>query len=90
MMCGVPDSPRGRHALVAATPSLKVAAMSPTSDTSRRLAFRVDEAADALRISRSSLYILMKTRQLPFAVIAGRRVIRVVDVEAFLETSRAA
>lgn len=45
-----------------------------------RLAYRVNEAADLLGLSRSSIYVLFKTGQLPFIKVAGRRLVRRSDL----------
>lgn len=58
--------------------------MRVPSSTQPRVALRIDESAAALGISRGSLYNLMKRGELPFSVVAGRRLIKVSDLEALL------
>lgn len=47
-------------------------------------AFNVDELADYLRISRASVWRLLKSGALARARIGGRTVIRRIDADAFL------
>ena len=58
--------------------------MRTSPPTPPRVALRIDESAAALGISRGSLYNLMKRGDLPFSVVAGRRLIKVADLEALL------
>lgn len=52
-----------------------------------RLALRVNDACVALGISRSSLYELIAAGKLKTAMIAGRRVIPVRELERLLNES---
>lgn len=54
------------------------------------LAYTVSEAADQLRISRSSIYRLIDRNELATAKIGKRRLILHDDVVALLERSRVA
>jgi excisionase family DNA binding protein len=49
-----------------------------------RLAVRINDACAALGISRSSLYELMATGEIRTAVVAGRRLIPVSELERLL------
>jgi len=51
-------------------------------DTSQteRLAYRVNEVAELLGLSRSSIYVLFNTGELPFVKVAGRRLVRRSDL----------
>jgi excisionase family DNA binding protein len=57
-----------------------------------RLALRINDACVALGISRSSLYELMAAGEIKTAVIAGRRLIPVSELERLVRngTSKAA
>ncbi|MCB1536989.1 MAG: helix-turn-helix domain-containing protein [Rhodoblastus sp.] len=57
--------------------------LSQTSTNSRR-AFRVNEFCEAYRVSRATVYKLMKEGKLRTALIGGRRVIPVDAAEALL------
>jgi hypothetical protein len=50
-----------------------------------RRAYRVDEFCDAYRVSRATVYKLMKAGKLQTVLIAGRRVIPVEAAEALLK-----
>lgn len=52
-----------------------------------RLALRINEACAALGISRSSLYELMSAGKIKTALLAGRRVIPVSELERVLSES---
>jgi excisionase family DNA binding protein len=52
-------------------------------------ALNVDEAADYLRISRASVWRLLRNRTVARVRIGGRTVIRRIDLDAFLERSAA-
>lgn len=65
---------------------------SPALNTSHaapnlRLAVRVDEACRALGIGKTSLYELISTKKLKAAVVAGRRVIPISELERLLAES---
>jgi excisionase family DNA binding protein len=61
----------------------------PTSpDYHRKLAYRIDEAAQACGIGRTSLYELIGSGQLKAFKAAGRRLIMRSDLEAFLASCR--
>ncbi|SHH20620.1 helix-turn-helix domain-containing protein [Bradyrhizobium erythrophlei] len=47
-------------------------------------ALTVDEAADYLRVSRATIWRLLRNKSLARARIGGRTVVRRVDAEAFL------
>ena len=49
-----------------------------------RLAYSVAEATRVTGLGRSSLYILMAARELPYVKIGKRRLLRHVDLEALL------
>lgn len=51
------------------------------------LAFTVEEALTAMRISRSTFYELVKTGELPVAKVRGRTLVRRIDLEALLARS---
>ncbi|MGB5087052.1 MAG: helix-turn-helix domain-containing protein [Methylocystis silviterrae] len=55
-----------------------------------RRAFRVDEFCEAYRVSRATVYKLMKAGKLRTVLIAGRRVIPVEAAEALLLPTPAA
>jgi excisionase family DNA binding protein len=48
-------------------------------------ALSVEEAADYLRVSRASVWRLLKNKSLARVRIGGRTVVRRVDLDAFLE-----
>lgn len=54
------------------------------SNASSRRAFRVNEFCDAYRVSRATVYKMMKEGKLRTALIGGRRVIPVEAAEALL------
>jgi excisionase family DNA binding protein len=60
--------------------------MSPTP--SMKLAFRVKEAVEASGLSRTTLYELIRTKELPAAKIQGRRLILREDLEQLLRSRR--
>jgi excisionase family DNA binding protein len=47
-------------------------------------ALTVDEAADYLRVSRATIWRLLKNKSLARARIGGRTVVRRIDADAFL------
>ncbi|HYR78977.1 MAG TPA: helix-turn-helix domain-containing protein [Candidatus Dormibacteraeota bacterium] len=47
-------------------------------------ALTVDEAADYLRVSRATIWRLLRNKSLARARIGGRTVVRRVDADAFL------
>ncbi|MBV1900107.1 MAG: helix-turn-helix domain-containing protein [Kordiimonadaceae bacterium] len=53
-----------------------------------KIAMTITEAVNASGISRSSLYILIGTKKLPSVKVAGRRLIRVDDLDVFLLSNR--
>jgi excisionase family DNA binding protein len=55
-----------------------------TFDRVEAAAFTVKEAADYLRISRTTLYRLFSDSALPRTRIGGRTLVRKADVDAFL------
>lgn len=57
---------------------------NPTSKFDERRAYRVDEAATAFRLSRSTLYKLMAAGALRSVKIGGRRLIPVDAIEGLL------
>lgn len=59
---------------------LQAASYNPQHDGARS----IDEAADFLRVSRASVWRLLKEGRLPRTRIGGRTVIRRIDLEAFL------
>lgn len=58
------------------------------TDNSGRLAYRIEDAAAATGIGRSSLYELISTGRLRSIKAAGRRLILADDLRAFLESQR--
>ncbi len=60
----------------------------PGSDFHGKLAYRIDEAALASGIGRTSLYELIGSGQLKAFKAAGRRLIMRSDLEAFLASCR--
>ena len=63
--------------------------MATTSSKSQatpvqRRAYRIDEACFALGICRASAYTMMRTGELPYVVISGRRHIAADTVEALV------
>lgn len=54
--------------------------LEDVASQTERLAYRVNEAADLLGLSRSSIYVLFNTGQLPFVKVAGRRLVRRSDL----------
>jgi excisionase family DNA binding protein len=58
------------------------------SDFPEKLAYRIDEAAHASGIGRTSLYELIGSGQLKAFKAAGRRLIMRSDLEAFLASCR--
>lgn len=55
-----------------------------------KLAYTVDEACEALTISRPTLYRLMRDGELTAIKIAGRTVIRTEELQRFLDTRMSA
>ena len=52
--------------------------------TSNRLAFRVGEFCDAMRVSRSHVYQLIKQGKLKTVTLGGRRLIPVSEAQRLL------
>lgn len=48
------------------------------------LAYRVDEAADAMRLSRSAIYELIRSGQLPTVKLGRRRLVPVQALSDYL------
>lgn len=59
----------------------------PSSPMELRLAVRIPEAHAALGISRSSLYELIAKKKIRTAIVAGRRVVPVSELQRFLDES---
>ena len=57
-------------------------------NAAEKLAYRIDEAAQASGIGRTSLYELIGSGQLKAFKAAGRRLIMRADLEAFLASCR--
>lgn len=55
-----------------------------------RIAFRIDDAAVACGLSRSTIYNLISAGTLPSFKAAGRRLILAEDLKSFLTASREA
>jgi len=51
--------------------------------SSNKLAYRIDEAAEVLGVSRSTVYKLVRSGELELGTIAGRSVIRRDQLEAY-------
>jgi excisionase family DNA binding protein len=58
---------------------------SASIGTGERLALSIMEAAQAVGISRAKLYTEIKTGSLATLRIGGRRVVRVVDLNSWLQ-----
>ena len=71
------------HALGNRRPAPKM-----TDSRTAQLLFTIPEAADALRIGRTSVYQLLDTGQLPSIKIGSRRLIVRADLEAFIDAAR--
>jgi excisionase family DNA binding protein len=50
-------------------------------------AMTVDEAADYIRVSRATIWRLLKNKSLPRARIGGRTVVRRIDLDELLTKS---
>jgi excisionase family DNA binding protein len=61
-----------------------------TSSPSDRLALTIDAAVRQSSISRSTLYELMRTGELPYSQLGARRLILVADLQALLAAHRCA
>ena len=75
----------------AAASEVRFAAVGQAGDGTEgtgQLLYTVREAADLLRIGRSSLYELMATSQLSSITIGSRRLILAEDLMAFIATRR--
>jgi excisionase family DNA binding protein len=59
--------------------------MQPSNISSDRLAFRVDEFCAVTRISRSTLYKLMREGKIRTVRVAGRRLIPAEAARALLQ-----
>lgn len=57
--------------------------MSGPNLNPNKLAYRVDEAADAIGVSRSTIYELVRAGELELGKIAGRSVIKRDQIEAY-------
>ena len=55
-----------------------------------KIAFRVDEAVRATGLSRSSIYLLLASGDLPALKAGGRRLILRSDLEAYFEKLKSA
>jgi excisionase family DNA binding protein len=60
------------------------------NNVSDRLAYTINEAAAASRLGRTTIYDLIKRRELPLVKVGARSLIRRRDLEAFLERKLAA
>lgn len=65
---------------------------TPTSDTPAvtPVLYRVEEAAEALRLSRTQLYDLIRTGKLRTVKIGGRRRVPVTAITEYVNTLEAA
>lgn len=52
------------------------------------LTYTIADAVKATRLSRSTLYNLMKANQLPYVKIGKRTLLKISDIEVLLESSR--
>ena len=50
------------------------------------LFYTVPEAGERLRVSRQTVYKLIKTGEIPSALLGRRRVLKKTDVDAYAET----
>jgi excisionase family DNA binding protein len=60
---------------------------TPLPRASQLLAYRIEDAAAAIGISRSTMYEFVKDGRIPARKIGSRTVIRRRDLEAFLEAA---
>ena len=58
--------------------------MSQSKSSIPSAALTVDEAADYIRVSRATVWRLLKSKSLARARIGGRTVVRRIDLDAFL------
>jgi excisionase family DNA binding protein len=58
--------------------------MLKSNSPSLSAALTVDEAADYIRVSRATIWRLLKSKSLARVRIGGRTVVRRVDLDAFL------
>jgi len=84
MRCGLVSHEAVLRPIAAGLALLRLFAMKTLPPTPPRVALRIDEAAAAIGISRNSIYAMMKSGELPYSVVAGRRLIKVSDLEALL------
>lgn len=52
------------------------------------LTYTIADAVKATSLSRSTLYNLMKAKQLPYVKIGKRTLLKISDIEVLLESSR--
>jgi excisionase family DNA binding protein len=62
----------------------------PAAQPAEWFLYEVREVAEALRISRSKVYLLMNDGDLPSVRIGSRRLVRRSDLEAFVNALAAA
>lgn len=55
-------------------------------DASQRLAFSIDDACNALSLSRPTLYRLMAAGAIPYRQCGGRRLILAADLQRWLDS----
>jgi excisionase family DNA binding protein len=55
-----------------------------------KIAFRIDEAVRATGLSRSSLYVLIASGELPAVKAGGRRLILRADLQSYFQRLRSA
>lgn len=63
--------------------------LSNTTDSSQRLAVAPAEAARMLSIGKTRLYLMIGTKEIPVIKIGRRTLIRVRDIESFLDRQQA-
>lgn len=69
------------------TPSKAVSAETRAQYSFQRLAIPIPEAAKRISISRAHLYREVKLGRLRTVKLGGRRLVRVVDLHAYLEAN---
>jgi excisionase family DNA binding protein len=67
---------------------MAISKLSDAANSHGKLAYQINEAAQASGLSRSTLYQLIKTGELKSVKAAGRRLVLRNDLEAFLASRR--
>jgi excisionase family DNA binding protein len=66
--------------------SNELAANHPHEVPAQRIAVSVDEAVTLTGLSRSTLFRIVQTGELPSLKVGRRRLIRVVDLDGYIES----